>query len=182
MKRLALAIGLVGGGAVLQAQGQLARPENTWRAGLFTEAQSIAGAAGAAPAATGPDQATLNAAALSTDWLFHSHDYGGTRFSPLRDINASNAGRLAPVCMFQMGERDNFQTGPIVYNGTMYVTTMIGTIALDAATCRVKWRHRWQTRDELGFQRKRGIALKDGRVIRGTPDGYLIALNADPGA
>ena len=63
----------------------------------------------------------------------------------------------------------------------MYVTTMISTIALDAATCRVKWRHRWQTRDDLGFQRNRGIGIKDGRVIRGTPDGYLLALNADNG-
>ena len=45
--------------------------------------------------------------------------------------------------MFQMGERDNFQTGPIVYNGTMYVTTMAATVALDAATCRAKWRHYW---------------------------------------
>jgi len=43
------------------------------------------------------------------------------------------------------------------------------------------WRHRWQTRDDLGFQRNRGIGLKDGRVVRGTPDGYLLALNADTG-
>ena len=142
----------------------------------------IPGAAGAAPAGTGPDQATLNAAAQSSDWLFHTHDYSGTRFSPLQEINTATASRLAPVCMFQVGERDNFQTGPIVYHGTMYVTTMISTIALDAATCRVKWRHRWQTRDDLGFSRNRGIAIKDGRVIRGTPDGYLIALNADTGA
>ena len=142
----------------------------------------IPGAAGAAPANSGPDQATLTAAAQSTDWLFHTHDYSGTRFSPLLEINVTTAARLAPACMFQVGERDNFQTGPIVYNGTMYVTTMTSTIALDAATCRVKWRHRWQTRDDLGFQRNRGIAIKDGRVIRGTPDGYLLALNADTGA
>ena len=141
----------------------------------------IPGAAGAAPASTGPDQATLNGSAQSTDWLFHTHDYSGTRFSPLQEINTTTAARLAPACLFQVGERDNFQTGPIVYNGTMYVTTMISTIALDAATCRVKWRHRWQTRDDLGFQRNRGIALKDGRVIRGTPDGYLLALNAETG-
>ena len=94
----------------------------------------------------GPDQATLTAAARSTDWLFHTHDYAGTRFSPLDQINASNAARLAPACMFQVGERDNFQTGPVVHNGTMYVTTMASTIALDAATCRVKWRHTWQAR------------------------------------
>ena len=35
------------------------------------------------PATTGPDQATLTASARSTDWLFHTHDYAGTRFSPL---------------------------------------------------------------------------------------------------
>ena len=123
----------------------------------------IAGAAGAAPAASGPDQATLNAAARSTDWLFHSHDYGGTRFSPLQDINASNAARLAPVCMFQMGERDNFQTGPIVYNGTMYVTTMTTTVALDAATCRLKWRHTWEPRDD------RGLGAQSRRRDQGRP-------------
>ena len=43
----------------------------------------LPGAAGSGPAASGPDQATLSAAARSTDWLFHSHDYAGTRFSPL---------------------------------------------------------------------------------------------------
>jgi alcohol dehydrogenase (cytochrome c) len=142
----------------------------------------IAGAAGAAPATSGPDQATLNAAARSTDWLFHSHDYAGTRFSPLQDINVSNAARLAPVCMFQVGERDNFQTGPIVYNGTMYVTTMTTTVALDAAACSVKWRHTWEPRDTGGWARNRGVAIKDGRVVRGTPDGYLLALNAETGA
>src|SRR5262245_984874 len=142
----------------------------------------IAGAAGAVAPNTGPDQAALTASARSTDWLFHTHDYSGTRFSPLDQINATSAARLAPSCMFQVGERDNFQTGPVVYNGTMFVTTMTNTIALDAATCRVKWRHVWQPRDDPGWQRNRGVAIKDGRVVRGTPDGYLLALTADTGA
>jgi alcohol dehydrogenase (cytochrome c) len=138
-------------------------------------------ASGATHSDTGPDQPTLTASSRSTDWLFHAHDYSGTRFSPLQDINTTTAARLAPACMFQVGERDNFQTGPIVHNGTMYVTTMVSTIALDAATCRVKWRHKWDSRDDMGFQRNRGVAIKDGRVIRGTPDGYLLALNAETG-
>lgn len=142
----------------------------------------IPGAPGAGPAASGPDQATLNAAARSTDWLFHGHDYSGSRFSPLREINAGNASRLAPACLFQMGERDNFQTGPIVHNGTMYVTTMTATVALDAATCRTKWRHTWEPRETGGWARNRGVAIKDGRVVRGTPDGYLLALNSETGA
>ena len=129
------------------------------------------------PRTAGPDQATLTAAARSTDWLFHNHDYAGTRYSPLDEITPRNASRLAPACMFQMGERDNFQTGPIVHNGTMYVTTMTSTIALDAATCRVKWRHTLGAEGRHGgWQRNRGVAIKDGRVVRGTPDGYLLAL------
>lgn len=142
----------------------------------------IPGAPGAGPATTGPDQATLTRASQSTDWLFHTHDYSGTRFSPLQEVNATTAARLAPACLFQVGERDNFQTGPIVYNGTMYVTTTASTVALDAATCRVKWRHAWQSRETVGFQRNRGVAIKDGRVIRSTPDGYLLALNSETGA
>src|SRR5438445_8696153 len=92
----------------------------------------IPGAAGAAAANTGPSQDVLNAAARSTDWLFHTHDYQGTRFSPLDQINTTTAARLRPACMFQVGERDNFQTGPVVYDGTMYLTTMTSPIALDA--------------------------------------------------
>src|SRR5438874_2370124 len=55
----------------------------------------IPGAAAAAPAASGPDQAALTRASQSTDWLFHTHDYGGTRFSPLQQIDATTAARHA---------------------------------------------------------------------------------------
>ena len=60
---------------------------------------------------------------------------------------------------------------------------MISTIALDAATCRVKWRHRWQTaRRPADSSAIAASRIKDGRVVRGTPDGYLLALNAETGA
>jgi PQQ-dependent dehydrogenase (methanol/ethanol family) len=142
----------------------------------------ISADAGAVPASSGPDQDALNESVRSTDWLFHNHDYNGTRYSPLDQINTATAPRLVPACLFQVGERDNFQTGPIIYNGTMYLTTMTTTIAIEAATCRPKWRHRWQSKDDEGFQRNRGVAIKDGRVVRGTPDGYLLALNSETGA
>ena len=141
----------------------------------------VAGAATVAPAAGGPDQTALNGAASSTDWLIHNHDYTGSRYSPLDQITPASASRLGPVCIFQVGEPDNFQTNPIVHDGTMYVTTRRSTIALDAATCRERWRHTWQVRGGEGWQRNRGVAIKDGRVIRATPDGYLLALSADRG-
>jgi alcohol dehydrogenase (cytochrome c) len=146
-----------------------------------TPPEFVAGAAGAAAPATGPDQAALNAAATSTDWLVHNHDYSGSRHSPLDQITAANASRLAPACVFQVGESDNFQTNPIVYNGTMYLTTRRSTMAIDAATCREKWRYTWDLRGGDGWQRNRGVAIKDGRIVRTTPDGYLLALSADRG-
>ena len=54
----------------------------------------IEGEKGAVPASNGPDQAALSAAATSTDWLHYTHDYSGTRYSPLDQINAANASRL----------------------------------------------------------------------------------------
>jgi PQQ-dependent dehydrogenase (methanol/ethanol family) len=142
----------------------------------------VAADAGATPGSGGPDQATLTAAAGSTDWLHYTHDYAGTRFSPLSEIDGTNARRLAPACVFQVGEPDNFQTGPLVHAGTMYLTTWRSTIALDAATCRPKWRHTWEPRGSSMWQRNRGVALKDGRLVRGTPDGYLLAVSAETGA
>ena len=141
----------------------------------------VPGDAGAVPGSNGPDHEALRGAARSTDWLVHTHDYGGTRFSPLDQINTANVSRLAPACIFQVGERDNFQTGPLVHDGTMYLTTSRSTIALDAASCRVKWRHTWRPRGDVLWDRNRGVALKDGRVVRATPDGFLLALSTRDG-
>jgi alcohol dehydrogenase (cytochrome c) len=129
----------------------------------------------------GPDQAALNGASNSTEWLIHSHDYAGTRYSPLNQINVDNASRLAPACVFQMGETGNFQTGPIVYKGVMYLTTRTSTVAIDAATCKPKWKQTWTPRGDTVWERNRGVAIKDGYLVRGTPDGYLVAMNSQTG-
>jgi alcohol dehydrogenase (cytochrome c) len=136
---------------------------------------------GAVPGTSGPDQAALDAAEDSGEWLVYTHDYRGTRHSPLKQVDATNAGRLVPACVFQVGETDNFQTGPLVHAGTMYFTTWRTTFAIDAATCRPRWRSTWKLRGASMWQRNRGLALKDGRVVRGTADGYLIALSAETG-
>jgi alcohol dehydrogenase (cytochrome c) len=63
----------------------------------------------------------------------------------------------------------------------MYLTSLVSTMAIDAATCRQKWRHTWQPLAQEIRANNRGVAIKDGRVIRGTTDGYLIALDRDDG-
>jgi alcohol dehydrogenase (cytochrome c) len=142
----------------------------------------IAGSRGVTPRATGPTQEDLLAAVdRGRDWLTHTHDYSGTRYSPLSQITAANVSQLRVACAYQVGETGNFQTGPIVHRGTMYVTSVSSTIALDAATCRPKWRYVWTPRGRELFGNNRGVAVKDGRVVRATSDGYLIALDAEDG-
>ena len=40
------------------------------------------------------------------------------------------------MCAFQLGDAMTFQSGPLVYDGTLFVTTDLATVALDAATCK----------------------------------------------
>src|SRR2546430_13108820 len=63
----------------------------------------------------------------------------------------------------------------------MYLTTVRQTVAIDAATCRPRWRHTWEPRDYELWPMNRGVALARGYVVRGTADGYLLALDAKDG-
>lgn len=132
----------------------------------------------AVPKGGGPTQEELDQAKSSTrNWLYHNHDFSGTRYVALDQINADNARQLRPVCVFQVGDEGNFQTGPIVYQGTMYITTNRSTLALNAIDCRPKWRYTWVPRAAEVWPTNRGVAIKDGYLVRGTSDGYLLALN-----
>jgi len=145
--------------------------------------QRIEGDPAAVPTSAGPTQEELNKAGSATrDWLYHTHDYSGARFVALDQINAQNAHMLRPACVYQVGGVSNFQTGPIVYNGMMYVTTNRDTVALEAGNCRPKWRYTWVPRAGEVWRNSRGVAIKDGYLVRGTTDGYLLALNAGTGA
>ena len=150
-------------------------------AGLPEAPEYLAGEGGTTPTGNGPTQADLDAAERSTDWLYHTHDYAGTRHSPLKGITPANAPRLKVACAYQVGSIETFVTGPLVWQGTMYLTTARLTIALDAASCREKWRHNWEPLDEFTWLNNRGVAIRDGYVVRGTADGYLLALDAATG-
>ncbi len=134
-------------------------------------------------AQSGPTQEELNQAARSTEWLLPNHDYAGVRYVDLREITPGNAGSLRPVCQFQGADLNRALNNPIVYRGVMYVTTLYTTVAMDAATCRVKWRHEWKpkAKEANASIKNRGIAIKDGKLVRGTQDGWLFALDAETG-
>src|ERR1700722_9503333 len=115
------------------------------------------------------------------DWLTFNRTLAGDRFSPLAQINAGNAQHLQVKCIAQLGEMGSFETSPIVYDGQMFVTTAHKVLALDAATCAVKWSYNYVPVDPEHLPGNRGVALYAGRVYRGTTDGHLIALDAASG-
>jgi len=135
------------------------------------------------PSTHKPTQAELDAADTDTSsWLMYNKGYRGQRYSLLKTINTTNAAKLRPICMFQLGELGTFSTGPVVYDGILYATTHLGTYAIDATTCKKLWSHQHVAQGPEMNATNKGVAIADGRVIRGTQDGFLYALDAKTGA
>ena len=111
----------------------------------------------------------------------YNKGYKGFRYSTLDQINAGNASKLRAVCVLQLGEVGTFQTGPVIHEGVMYVTTSHGVYALDATTCDRRWEYHYTPSAPEVQVNNKGVAISDGRPDRGTTDGSLIALDAATG-
>jgi alcohol dehydrogenase (cytochrome c) len=66
--------------------------------------------------------------------------------------------------------------------GVMYLTFGRATVAIDAKTCRERWTYIWQPKGQEISPANRGAAIKDGKLVRGTADGYLLALDMADGS
>lgn len=114
-------------------------------------------------------------------WPTYNNDYAGQRFSALDQINKKNVAGLREVCRVGVADGGSFQSGPILVDGVMYVTTHLDTIALDPASCKVHWRSHYTPVAYEPFTGNRGIAYANGRLFRGTADGHLLAMDARTG-
>jgi quinoprotein glucose dehydrogenase len=93
------------------------------------------------------------------EWPAYGRDPGGTRYSPLADINRANVKSLEIAWTFSTGHlgvktanEPRFETTPIVVDGVLYLTTPLGElIALDPATGRERWRFDPKSRREAHY-------------------------------
>jgi alcohol dehydrogenase (cytochrome c) len=133
--------------------------------------------------AGGPNQDELNRAGTSTDWMFATHDYAGQRYVDLKQIDKKNVGGLRPTCLYQLSDTDPFPTSPLVYRGAIFVTSRHAAMSIDATTCKLNWRYDRPSRVPAAYIEKmnHGAAIKDGKLVFGTHDGFLIALDAGTG-
>jgi quinohemoprotein ethanol dehydrogenase len=138
------------------------------------------------------DDAALRNAAKSAadgDWLSYGLTPGETRFSPLKQIDASNVKRLGLVWSYEIGEGGGDQEAtPIVWNNTIFgVTNYSIVFAVDARTGKQKWRwdpevNRKATADRMccGVV-NRGLAVYRNKIYVPVNDGRLQALDAETG-
>ncbi len=134
----------------------------------------VASHAASAPADSAPSPA-------GADWEGYNKSLDGQRYSPLDQINVSNAANLVEVCRARVAARGSLQSGLVVIGDSLFVTTPTETLAIDPVTCRIKWQHSYHRSQAPGLQVNRGPAYLNGRVFRGTDDARLVALDAATG-
>ena len=136
------------------------------------------------------DAALRNAVKSGEEWLSYGLTPGETRYSPLNQINATNASRLGLAWSFEItyGGGGNQEATPLYSNGTLYsVTNWSIVYALDARTGKEKWH--WDPEVNQDKVRSkiccgvvhRGVAIYDGKIIAPIIDGRLVALDINTG-
>lgn len=123
----------------------------------------------------------------SRNWLLHGRTYAEQRFSPLGQINISNVGELGFAWSFDTQSSRGLEATPIVRDGVLYTSASWSVVhALDARTGKPLWSY--DPKVPRAWGRKgccdvvnRGVALWDDRVLFGTFDGRLVALDAATG-
>ena len=136
----------------------------------------------------GYGQSRRSEAEADGDWAMYAHDLAGTKFSPLKQITADNAGTLQPAWNRTLVDRppagqgrgrgagapepSNPEVTPIVVNGVMYLLSAGNVItALDAATGQQVWLHKID-----GDSTGRGVAFWPGD--RNNPERILFTASA----
>jgi quinoprotein glucose dehydrogenase len=134
------------------------------------------------------------------EWPVYGHDAGGTKYSPLAQINRSNVANLKPAWTFHAGDMyeakdgngrpSGFETTPLYVDGTLYLTTAFGRlIALDPETGKERWNFAPKVNTTAGYGDfvNRGAATwvdtrtKQRRLFVATIDAQLIAVDAANG-
>jgi len=131
------------------------------------------------------------------EWPVYGGDPGGTRFSPLEEINRKNVATLQRAWTFRTGDLDRsdqfraraaFESTPIMVDGTLYLTTPTCQVfALDPVTGEKRWTFDPKVDVNTNFSEftNRGVSTwsdgKQRRIFLGTLDARLICLDAKTG-
>ncbi|MEP6962379.1 MAG: PQQ-dependent dehydrogenase, methanol/ethanol family [Acidobacteriota bacterium] len=131
-----------------------------------------------------------NASKTGEEWLSYNASPSETRYSPLKQINTTNVGKLALAWSYDIpfGGGGTQEATPIVHDGTIYsVTNWTKVFAVDARTGKEKWRFDAEVNQETVRPKiccgivSRGLAIYENTIIASALDGRLIALDMATG-
>jgi PQQ-dependent dehydrogenase (methanol/ethanol family) len=135
------------------------------------------------------DLALRNAGRTGDEWVSYGLTPQETRYSPLKQIDATNVSRLGLAWSYEMGQGGGSQEAtPLMHNGVIYgITNWSIVFAVDARTGKEKWR--WDPEvNRQAVQPKiccgvvnRGLAMYQNKIIAPVIDGRLQALDAETG-
>ncbi len=121
------------------------------------------------------------------DWLAHGRTWSEQRFSPLEEINMDTVENLSLAWYVDLPGSRGQEASPIIVDGIMYTTTAWSIVhALDARTGETLWSYDPEVDRSHAVHGccdavNRGVAWWEDRVIVGTLDGRLIALDSQTG-
>jgi alcohol dehydrogenase (cytochrome c) len=148
---------------------------------LVTAGWSLGAARSSAQTAWPAADSYANADKDAANWILPARSYSGNRYLSETEITPANVGTLKKAWTASVDARGPLETAPIVWNGTMYVTSSHNDVyALDAATGAMKWHFPYKPH-VIAFSANRGVAIGNGMVYEATLDGHLIALDAATG-
>jgi len=159
------------------------------RSGTFFAGVSLAAMLMASVGVSRANDSVVKVASDPNGWAIAGHDYGNTRFSPLKQINSENVGKLQLAYSMSLASLRSNESSPIVIGKTLYVSTSWGpkyVYAIDAATGARKWTYQPDIPDDvLQYAccdvNNRGVSYADGKIFVGRLDGKLTALDAETG-
>jgi len=127
------------------------------------------------------------------EWVAYGTNWAEQRFSPLKEIDATNVSRLGLAWSTELplaagNPQTHQENTPLIFNGVLYgITPWSIAYAIDLRTHKEIWRADpavdqavWQSRICCGVV-NRGIALYEDKVIAPVVDGRLRALDAATG-
>jgi alcohol dehydrogenase (cytochrome c) len=116
-----------------------------------------------------------------SDWPIAGHGYDNNRYVE-SSLSEDDVQRLSPAWRTPVVDDGEQEASPIVYAGTMYISTPHDNVlALDAKTGALKWQFPYTPADILDFAANRGVGVAGGKVFIGTQDCHILALDAATG-
>jgi len=131
-------------------------------------------------------ESLLAAGTNPEEWLTYSGSYSGWRHSTLTEITPANVSQLRNLWVKQFVTNDpKLEATPLVIGGVIFtVAPYSDVVALDARTGKQIWEYKRSLPADLPLccgPVNRGLAVYNDTLFYGSPDGYLVAINANNG-